>query len=175
VVFVPPRPAPVGTLRQAESCGRQLLQQRIGDPLAPERFEEYFRQLYWLKGDNLDKHRILEDLKANEHLHIRFRSAARKFRIIDETVQESVIVRYGQSVSLIEQLTQRGPERWLVRKLQRYIVNIPKVVHQRLMSDGDAIEIHPGIFAQAHDRLYHPELGFLANDPSYRDPETLIV
>lgn len=175
VVFVPPKPAPVGALRQAEGCGRQLLQQRVSDPLAPERFEEYFRQLYWLKGDNLDKHRILEDLKPNEYLHIRFRSAARKFRIIDDTVQESVIVRYGQSATLIEQLARRGPERWLMRKLQRYIVNIPKVVHRRLLSDGDIIEIHPGIFAQAYDRLYHPELGFLANDPSYRDPETLIV
>jgi CRISPR-associated endonuclease/helicase Cas3 len=175
VIFVPPKPAPVGTLRQAEGCGRQLLQQRVNDPLAPERFEEYFRQLYWLKGENLDKHRILEDLKANDQLHIRFRSAAKKFRIIDDTVQQSIIVRYGQSVSLIEQLGRDGPERWLMRKLQRYVVNIPKVVHQRLVSDGDVIEIRPGIFAQAHDRLYHPELGFLANDPTYRDPETLIV
>lgn len=175
VVFVPPKPAPVGTLRQAEGCGRQLLQQRVSDPLAPERFDEYFRQLYWLKGKNLDKHRILEDLKANDQLHIRFRSAAKKFRIIDDTVQQSIIVRYGQSVSLIEQLGRHGPERWLMRKLQRYVVNIPKVVHQRLVSDGDVIEIRPGMFAQAHDRLYHPDLGFLANDPTYRDPETLIV
>jgi CRISPR-associated endonuclease/helicase Cas3 len=175
VVFVPPKPAPVGTLRQAEGCGRQLLQERANDPLAPQRFEEYFRELYWLKGDRLDKHRILEDLRANEQLHIRFRSAAKKFRLVDDTQQQSVIVRYGESVSMIDQLRRIGPERWLVRKLQRYIVNIPKIVHHRLLSDGDVIEIHPGIFAQAHDRLYHPELGFLANDPSYRDPETLIV
>jgi CRISPR-associated endonuclease/helicase Cas3 len=151
------------------------LQQRVSDPLAPERFEEYFRQLYWLKGDNLDKHGILEDLKANEQLHIRFRSAAKKFRIIDDTAQQSVIVRYGESVELIEQMTRLGPERWLMRKLQRYVVNIPKWVSQRLVSDGEVIEIHPGIFAQSHDRLYHPQLGFLANDAAYRDPETLIV
>jgi len=175
VIFVPPKPAPIGTLRQAEGCGRLLLQQRLSDPLAPERFEEYFRQLYWLKGDSLDKHGILEDLKANEQLHIRFRSAAKKFRFIDDTLQQTVIVRYGQSVELIEQLIRLKPERWLMRKLQRYVVNIPKWVCRRLVSDGDVIEVHPGIFAQSHDRLYHPELGFLANDPAYRDPETLIV
>jgi len=51
VIFVPPKPAPIGHLRQAQDCGRQLLQQRLGAPLSPEHFITYFRQLYWKKGE----------------------------------------------------------------------------------------------------------------------------
>ncbi|MEE4377488.1 MAG: CRISPR-associated endonuclease Cas3'', partial [Candidatus Competibacteraceae bacterium] len=83
VVFVPPKPAPVGHLRQAQDCGRQMLLQGLADPLAPEHFIPYFRQLYWGKGDGLDRHDVLTDLKPNKHLEFLFSSAARKFRIID--------------------------------------------------------------------------------------------
>lgn len=175
IVFVPLKPAPVGHLRQAQTCGRQMLQQKLTDPLAPEHFRTYFQQLYWIKGDQLDRHGILEDLKPNKHVEFLFRSAAGKFRLIDETQQASVIVRYGEGADLIEQLRRVGPERWLLRKLQRYVVNLPRHQHQMLLRNADIQEIQPGLFVQAHDGLYHPDLGLLGDDPAYHEPETLII
>lgn len=175
VVFVPPKPAPAGHLRQAQQCGRQLSQQKTADPLAPERFDAYFRQLYWQKGDRLDRHGILEYLKNDGQLRFAFATAAAKFRIIDETQQAPVIVRYREGADLIEQLRRVGPERWLLRKLQRYVVNLPRYKHQELLNSGDIQEIHPGLFVQAYDGLYHREVGLLGDDPAYYEPEDLIL
>jgi CRISPR-associated endonuclease/helicase Cas3 len=176
VVFVPPKQAPVGHLRQAQDCGRQTLQQRPADLLAPENFLTYFRQLYWKKGtDGLDRQGILKDLKHDGQLRFLFSSAAAKFRLIDETQQAPVIVRFRKGTDLIEQLRHLGPERWLLRQLQRYVVNLPRYQHQVLLNQGDIHEVHPGLFIQAHDGLYHQDLGLLGDDPAYYDPDQLII
>lgn len=176
VVFVPLKQAPVGHLRQAQDCGRQILQQRMADLLAPEHFATYFQQLYWKKGtEGLDRQGILKDLKPDGKLRFLFRSAADKFRLIDEAQQAPVIVRFGGSADLIEQLRHLGPERWLLRKLQRYVVNLPRYRHQELLNQADIQEIHPGLFIQNHDGLYHQDLGLLGDDPAYYDPDQLII
>lgn len=176
IVFVPPKQAPIGHLRQAQDCGRQMLQHRPADLLAPENFATYFQQLYWKKGmEGLDRQGILKDLKSNGKLQFLFRSAADKFRLIDESQQASVIVRFRKGIDLIEQLRHLGPEHWLLRQLQRYVVNLPRYQHQALLNQGDIQEIHPGLFIQAHDGLYHQELGLLGDDPAYYDPDQLIV
>jgi CRISPR-associated endonuclease/helicase Cas3 len=176
VVFVPPKQAPVGHLRQAQDCGRQILQQRPADLLASENFLTYFRQLYWKKGaEGLDRQGILKYLKLNGKLHFLFSSAAAKFRLIDETQQAPVIVRYMEGIDLVEQLRHRGPDRKLLRQLQRYVVNLPRYQHQVLLNQGDIHEVHPGLFIQAHDGLYHQDLGLLGDDPAYYDPDQLII
>jgi CRISPR-associated endonuclease/helicase Cas3 len=175
IVFVPPKPAPIGHLRQAQDCGRQLLQQRLEDPLLPEHFTTYFRQLYGKQGRNgLDRHDITSCL-TNPKLKFAFRSAARRFRIIDETQQAPVIVRYKKSSELIGQLQHLGPERWLMRRLQRYVVNLPRYRHRELVAQGEIQEMHPGIFVQAFDGLYHRELGLMGDDPATHEPEDLIL
>ncbi len=62
-----------------------------------------------------------------------------------------------------------------MRKLQRFIVNIPRNIHNTLLRQGELREIHQGIFVQANDGLYHPKLGLCADDPAFHDPESLIV
>jgi len=51
-VFTPPTQPPVGVLRQAAELGARLLTQDVPDPLAPERFTAFFRELYWLQGED---------------------------------------------------------------------------------------------------------------------------
>ncbi len=50
VVFTPPTQPPAGVLRHAAEVGERLLAQETADPLAPERFTAFFRELYWLQG-----------------------------------------------------------------------------------------------------------------------------
>ena len=56
-----------------------------------------------------------------------------------------------------------------MRKLQRYSVNLPKSVVQRLLENGEVLEIYPGIFAQDAHTLYDPDLGVVI------DSETPLV
>ncbi len=177
VVFVPPKPAPAGHLRQAQGCGRQMLQQGLDDPLKPQHFETYFRQLYWMKGDQgLDKHQIQQLLKPDPKLKFAFRSAARHFHLIDESAQAPVIVLYGKSPDWIEELKKNGPKREIQRKLQRYIVNLPRYRHEELLKSGDIQELEkcPGIYVQAFNGLYHKDWGLLGDDPAYHEPDQLI-
>ncbi len=61
--------------------------------------------------------------------------------------------------ALLGKLEKEGPERWLMRKLQRYSVNLPKTFFAQLEKQGDVREIWPGIYAQVGDTLYDKTLG----------------
>lgn len=175
VVFVPPKPAPRGHLRQAEEGGRQILMEHLPDPLSPECFERFFRQLFWKKGTSLDKFRILEDLKPDADMEFKFRTAAQNFKIIDDTLQAPVIVRYANSHELIADLVEYGPDRQLLRRLQRFIVQIPRSLHKQLLSAEAIKEVHDGIYVQVDAGVYDAELGFSTSDIGKHDPESLIV
>jgi CRISPR-associated endonuclease/helicase Cas3 len=160
VVFVPPSETPIGHLRQAAEIGRRLLAENAPDTLSPERFEQFFKELYWIKGKGLDAKGILQDLAEDRELRFSFRTAASKFHLIDDSQQAPVLVRYDKGTELIEDLRKTGPDRRLLRKAQRYVVNLPRDLHSRLLTAGSMREIHPGIYVQEQGALYDLVLGF---------------
>lgn len=175
-IFQPESKIPAGYLRQAAEIGRQLLMEQRVDPLAPERFEQYFRMFYWLRGSLLDKENILELLGNDPELRISFRTAAEKFKLIDEVAYVPVLVQYGEKGGqLIEHLRRQGPERWILRQAQRYVVNLPRPVHGRLLADGAIEEIHPGIFVQGHGNLYDQNLDFCEDRSLTYAPDELMI
>jgi len=173
-VFLPESKIPAGHLRQAAEIGRQLLSTNEDDPLAPEQFEVFFQRFYWQRGERLDKERILELLTNDRELRISFRSAAEKFQIIDEDSYSPALVRWGEGSNIIDQLRRLGPERWLLRKAQRFVVNLPRHMHGKLRDEGALEEIHPGVFVQAHGNLYDEELGFCADRSIVYEPDELM-
>ena len=175
VVFVPPTLPPVGHLRQACDTGRQLLLSRPPDPLAPKLFTQYFQSLYWRKGaENLDRQGIAALLKKNSKLEFSFRTAAERFQLIPET-QMPVIVRYGDNHCLLAQLARPGDfNRGILRQLQRYVVNIPRRIHQQLLTEGAIQEQQPGVFVQI-THLYDPVLGLQVDKAMNYAPDDLIV
>jgi CRISPR-associated endonuclease/helicase Cas3 len=172
-VFTPPSKIPAGHLRQAADIGMRLLRNAVGDPLTAEQFEAFFREFFWMRGDRLDKGNIIDLLRNDKELRFSFRTAARKFQLIDESAQAPVIVQFKND-ELLTLLQRKGPERWLLRKLQRYVVNLPRYLHSRLLSEGAIREIHPGIFMQGHGALYHSELGFRPDKSIVYEPDELM-
>ncbi|RJP19131.1 MAG: CRISPR-associated endonuclease Cas3'' [Candidatus Abyssobacteria bacterium SURF_5] len=174
-LFVPEGKAPAGYLRQAAEIGRRLLiSTGEEDPLAPERFTKYFQELYWLRADRLDAKGILKDLMPDPQLRFSFRTAASKFQIIDEAQQATVLVRYVDGVRLIDLLRKKGPERWLMRKLQRYVVNIPRYKVNGLLKGGQIEELFPSIYVQSDIGHYDQVLGFCPESQPF-EPDDLIV
>ncbi|MBK9625069.1 MAG: hypothetical protein IPO38_11275 [Rhodocyclaceae bacterium] len=51
-----------------------------------------------------------------------------------------------------------------MRKLQRYAVNMPRSVVERLTTAREVREVWPGIFAQDVDTLYHHHLGVVVEN-----------
>ncbi len=174
VVFAPLSKIPAGYLRQAGEIGRRLLAEKTEDLLSPKKFEQFFKELYWLQGNNLDQHGILKDLAPDSELRFSFLSAAQKFRLIDDKEYAPVIVCYEEGEKLIGLLKKKGPERWLMRKIQRYVVNLPRYVHTKLRNEGAIMEAYPGIFVQEYGAMYHNDLGFCADKSMIYEPDDLM-
>jgi CRISPR-associated endonuclease/helicase Cas3 len=178
-VFIPPQAAPPGQLRKAEDACRATLDGDTGDPLDRALFGPYFERLYY--ASDLDREQIAKELTVDGRtLAVNFRTAAERFRLIDDEDSAPVLVRYrGEDGTddtfdtLLGRLRKDGPERWLMRKLQRYTVNLHRRDAVRLLGQGDIEEIMPGLFAQTNDLLYHPELGLLTDAIAF--PGAMIV
>lgn len=114
-------------------------------------------------------------LKNNSKLEFSFRTAAERFQLIPE-MQAPVIVRYGDSERLLAQLARPGDalDRKTLRQLQRYVVNIPRRIHQRLLADGAIEERQPGVYVQVAP-LYDPNVGLQVEQTVKYEPDDLIV
>ncbi len=165
VVFVPPQPAPPGLLRKGEDACRSVLHSHTGKPLERTLFARYFENFY--HACNLDAQGIGELLKVDgQTLAVNFRTAAERFKLIQDENSAPVIVRYrgfdgndDKVDELLSTLRKHGPERWLMRKLQRYTVTVHSQEAIKLLSQGDVEEAIPGLYVQVSDWLYHPDLG----------------
>ncbi len=169
-VFVPPKPAPPGLLRMAEQATRILWEALPpeADPMGVERFADFFRRLY---GDaDLDAKDVCNLLRVGQIGDVNFRTAAERFRLIDEAEGATVFVRYKRDADddaidvLLNTLKKEGPQRWLLRKLQRYGVSIYQRDLQRLEGQGDIEPLggdFPGLYVQSfgNDVLYDRVLG----------------
>ena len=163
IVFVPPKPAPPGLLRQAAQISVSLLSGNASDVLGRDLAKQFFEHLY-VRAPSLDKHGIHELLTQDaRECEIQFRTVAEKFRLIDDSAYQTILVRYADNDMFLGKLEKSGPERWLMRKLQRYSVNVPKHVFAQLEKQGDVREIWQGIYAQVGDTLYDKELGVVTD------------
>lgn len=171
VVFNPPKSAPPGLLRKGEDASKTLLRLRDNIELAPELFREYFTAFYASVND-FDKPVFSERLvKESGEFKFQFRTFAQAFKLIDDQKQKGVIVWHKgekyDSRNLIGELRNDGPNPWLLRKLQRFTVNIPERIFQKLLNDGfiDDKETH-GYAVQFREELYKTGVG-LMYDPAW--------
>lgn len=176
-VFNPPRKVPEGILRKAADTTRSIVMMNEQDPLSYKMFEKYFAELYW-KVNSLDKEKIIELLDPIHNdlgeCSIYFRTAANKFKIIDDSLQKTIFVRYGEGEKFINLLKVMGPDRWLLRKLQRYTVNVYNYDFDELKRRGAIEEVHPQIFALSSKLDYSKDTGLLVDETIY-DPEQFII
>lgn len=179
IVFNPPEAPPQGLIRQGADACRSTLCGHEAHPLSPEQFEPFFDRLYF--GLDLDKKGIVRDLTPGKRLEVQFRTAADNFKLIDDETQASIFVRWTEHPDmenidmLLATLKKQGPERWLLRQLQRNTVTLPRHTLNRLLDQGDIIEIHPGCFVQNSSILYDPVLGLLDENGTATDPGGLIL
>ena len=165
-VFESPQASPKGLLLKAELAGRETFSVMPEEcaALHPTAFEKYF-SLFYSKA-SLDKHEIMSLLvKDARDLTFQFRTAASKFNLIDDQQYVAVVVRYKgektNSDDLIEQLRKIDPTRELMRKFQRFTVNILKGAFVEAQTCFE--EIH-GVWCQITDGTYDKELGFVGLD-----------
>jgi CRISPR-associated endonuclease/helicase Cas3 len=176
VVFVPPRPPPKGMLTFAEQATRSVWHDYTGDPLDRKLYTSYFRQ-FFAQADT-DKFKIGELLtKEAREVILQFRTASERFRLIEDKGMSNILVPYGDNgQKLVDMVRATGPERYLMRRLQRYSVTVYKNEFSKLMAIGAVEEIHTGIWIVSGTNVYDSDRGLLvAEDLFSVDPAGLII
>ena len=170
VVFVPPPGKLPDLVNRGVQATLSTWHDLKADPLDRALFARYFERFYY--ASNLDRHGICDLLKVDPRtLAINFRSAADRFRLIPDEDGVPVIVRYrapgdkDDSLDiLLHKLRKDGPERWLMRKLQRYTVTVHRREAQHWTKLGDIEEWQPGLYVQVCDVGYSEVLGLVMGD-----------
>ncbi|MBN1300836.1 MAG: CRISPR-associated helicase Cas3' [Melioribacteraceae bacterium] len=171
VVFNPPKPSPIGFLRKAEDAGKAVIRNKTNLELIPSIYSEYYKYLYsnLITFDKADYQYHI--LNSSSDFVFSFKTFAQKFNLIDSTKQFSIIVWYKSkkadksSKPLIEQL-RYNPTKGLLRKLQRYIVNVPVYIFNNI-KNANYIEDINGYWVQCDENLYKPGLGLLGNESDW--------
>lgn len=147
VVFMPPEQSPRGDLLWGENSLKEMLANNPDIDLDEAGvFPQYFEIYYANRNDGAlgyQGKRITDEyLRADErdNSHIQFSQAAMAFKMIEDC-QTPVIVMHGDSESLREKLIVEGPSKELMRKLQRYVVNVYDNELEKLKEKGYVMEL----------------------------------
>ena len=89
---------------------------------------EYFQRLYHIKGDSLDKKRILEKFRDRDYS---FATAAKEFKLIEENTVTVYVNQEPDAEALLQEIRQKGLTKSLMRRAGQYCVNVYRGEHGR--------------------------------------------
>ena len=174
-VFAPDAGLSPGYFRQTAETAQEVIRHHV-DPLALDAVDEYFRVLYWLKGDKLDEFQILgslsEGVRSGDYP---FRKISQEFQIIRDGM-ESVIIPWNEEADrIVNELRYSDYPASAARKAQRFTIQIPPRVFFGLLSVGAVERLHEQFNVLINRDLYHDDLGLCPEDPTFHEIEGLIV
>lgn len=172
--------APPVELKQYAQAAREVLRQADLDPLAPQAIQRYFSLLYWQKGrEQLDVPGLMELLKASRPESLPMETLATRFRLIDN-VQMPVIVPYDEiATQALSELEHAEGCVQLARRLQPYLVQLPRQGFDALYRAGAVAAVAPQKWGEQFMKLVNMDLydercGLGWDDPSFIRPENSI-
>ena len=130
-------------------------------------FKRYF-ECFYNKLTSLDeievqhqKVAVLKELSlnvTNGSFRVPFRTIGENFKMIENN-SLSILVQFGEGKTLIDRLRHEKPTRELLRRLQRFSVEISLDYLNKLLETGKIEEIFPGILVQSCPSLYNERVG----------------
>ena len=186
-VFQPapgPGRAPSPEIAQFASAARSVLR-RHEDPQSLAAVTDYFREVYWIKGPQLDTHQILAQLNERRAtLDFPFETIARQFRLISSDMVPVIVPYAGHSApdraaKLLDELRWVERPGRIARRLQPYLVPVPRRIREQLIAAGAAHVIRADAFAEqfvvlSNLDLYRHDTGLVWHHPEYISAESLV-
>jgi CRISPR-associated endonuclease/helicase Cas3 len=173
--FVPEDGLPTGHFRQTAEIAESVLRHH-NDPLSLAAINEYFRLLYWIKDDGLDYYHILNDLDQGAFDgDFPFKEVDRKFKIIRDAMEPLIIPFNREAEKIIRGLRYVDLPGPLIRKAQRFTIQVPPRVLSTLEAAGGVERIHDQYTILTNRGLYQNDLGLCPEDPAFHEVEGLIV
>ncbi|MBB3956042.1 CRISPR-associated endonuclease/helicase Cas3 [Novosphingobium sediminicola] len=172
---------------------RTVLRKDWDDPLGLEAVREYYRELYWQKGDDaLDAAKMLNGTRypilpaladTSRAMDWPFADIAEAFRMIDDLMDPVIIPFDGEVSHDIDALRDPNapfPPAGVTRRLQRYVVPVPARVRAAMIALGAVQLIKPEEYGDrfavlANESLYDPQAGLRLDDPTWRTAENNVI
>ncbi len=171
--------SPPPELTQYANVAREVLRQIDGDPLSPRAMRRYFELLYWHKGSQqLDAHNLMGLLKESCLDSLPMETLAAKFRMID-SVQMPVIVPYDDDArAALRALEFAEGSGAIARKLQPYVVQLPRHGFDALRKVGAVAPVAPHKWGDqfmvlSNVDLYDQQSGLTWDNPEFIRAENL--
>ncbi len=173
-IFQPENAPPPGHLRQTADVAEEILRHQ-GDPLSLAAVREYFKTLYWVKGERLDEKRIMERLSEGKRDgNFPFREIAQDFQIIENGMVPLIIPWDSTAVSIIQRLRYSDFPASAARKAQKYTITVPSRLLAGLIAAHVVENIHDQYPVLINTDLYREDVGLCPDDPLFHKVESLI-
>ena len=162
------RPPP-GLLRQSADEANKVICNHRDDMLSLDAVNAYFRGLYWKRSNTngLDKKGIL-GRRFEDGLNYRFKDIAQDYKLITEDTR-TLVVPWNEGAALCQTLlTTPFPNRYLLRKLQRYTVAVWTNTMANLLRGGYVEDVFTdgSVYVLTQENLYDAQTGL---DMTLRD------
>lgn len=175
--------APPPELRQFAQAAQEVMRQPQfrDDPLSPPAIEAYFRQLYWQKGNKeLDSEDLLGLCAESRIDSLPLETLAAKFQMID-ALQMPVIVPFDENArEYIRNLEKAEKIGGLARRLQPYLVQLPRQGFDSLRTASAIQPVAPEkwgeqFMALVNMDLYSHEFGIWWEAPTFINSANTII
>jgi len=174
-VFSPEDAPEPGFLRQRTQTAEGIMR-RHEDLLSQEATTEYFRTLYWIKGEKLDEYQVLDDLSEGAvNGNFPFKVVAKKFRLIKDGSESLIIPWNSDAEKIISGLRYSDSPGMFARQAQRFAVQVFPQVLSALECAGSLERLHDQYCVLINMDIYKDELGLCPEDPTFHEVESLIT
>lgn len=167
-VFVPSEAKPPPEIADFAAAMQRVLDKGPDDLLAPAAIKAYFEEVYWQRGDGLDKHDIAgKFLFGAGESNFAYRSVADAFRMIESGMVPVIVATDQEAKAIVDGLKPGASAAQAARKLQNYVVQVPPRARNAMLSNRD-VQYVVGFGDQfavlKNDALYTRELGLVWED-----------
>nr|WP_256438115.1 CRISPR-associated helicase Cas3' [Thiomicrorhabdus sp. 6S3-12] len=160
---------------------RSVFRKGHGNLLDQDAIKDYFSNVYWRKGDELDQKQLLKACRVGaSKLDFPFQKIAKDFRMIESFMMPVFIPFDNEAKSLLKELETTDSVSSILRKLQSYIVQIPQTGLESLQMGGAIQTIAPHRFEDQFWELinlsiYDAEFGISWTDPTFMKAECSVL
>jgi CRISPR-associated endonuclease/helicase Cas3 len=164
---------PPPELTQFAQAAREVWRHHSNEPLSLTAVERYFGLLYWQKGpQQLDAYGLLNRFEEGGIDGVPFETVAAKFRMI-ESAQCPVIIPFDDAAKdTLRQLDFVERAGGIARRLQPYVVQLPRFGYDALYKAG---AVQPAarekfgeqFMALVNESLYDIKFGLSWDDPAF--------
>ncbi len=181
-VFSAPDYPPPREIKSLIGDTTRALKDFQGNTQSLEAIRKFFGEVYWRAGPELDQKEILPAFKfGGSGTDFAFREVGQKFRMIESDMVPVIVPWDEKAKDAVDKLRiDKIPSGLIARKLQTYVVQVPKKARELLVHYGHVAFESPTLRADQFavlqaESLYDPEVGLLWESPEYLAVENTLI